>query len=83
MGFTAPVFGWLVLGFFNPRTPQIKPLDGHFLPPTSSLAPFVMLALSKVMALQRVSNLEQVGGGVAGILAAIGKVETKVETRLV
>ncbi len=68
MGFTAPVFGWLVLGFFNPTTPQIKPLDGHFLPPTSSLAPFIMFALSKVMVLQRVSNLEQVGGGLLEFL---------------
>ncbi len=76
MGFTALVFGWLVLGFFNPRTPKKKPLDGHFLPPISSLAPFIMFALSKAMVFQRVSNLEQVGGGLAGILAAIGKVET-------
>ncbi len=76
MGFTAPVFGWLVLGAFHPETPPIKPPDGHFLPSTSLMAPFIMFALSKVMVLQYVSNLEQVGGGVAGILAAVGNVET-------
>ncbi len=77
MGFTAPVFGLLVLRALHPEAPEIKPLDGHFLPPTTLMAPFIMFALSKVMVLQYVSILEQVGGGIAGILAAAGNVETR------
>ncbi len=81
MGFTAPVFGWLVLGAFNTETPRTA-IRGHYLIPISSLAPVIMVALSKVMLLRNVSSLEQMGGGVAGLLAVVGKVEIEIRIAL-